>query len=135
MEQLDTEVDQADAVLRRDTQRYEAAREAWDASHGAVISRGIAAVHELQGREDELLDGYLRDPPERLLEAIGAPPPDPAGRQAWQERARQVERVRVGGGARELTAPTSISRGEPNSAQDWLRGGDEGSVAAIDLPE
>src|SRR6266542_1631742 len=84
VEQFDTEVDQADAVLGRNTHRYEATLEAWDASHGAVISRGVAATHELQRREDELLDGYLRDPPKRLLEAIGAPPPDPAGRQAWQ---------------------------------------------------
>ena len=135
VEQLDTEVDQGDAVLRRATRQYKADREVWDASHGAVISRGIAAIHELQRREDELLDGYLHDPPERLLKAIRAPPPDPAGGQAWQEKARQVERARVGGGALELSAPTSISPDEPGPARDWRPGGDEGSAAAIDLPQ
>ncbi len=100
-----------------------------------MISRGVAATHELQRREDELLDGYLRDPPKRLLEAIGAPPPDPAGRQAWQEQARRVERARVGGVALELAAPTNISRDEPDLARDWFPGDDEGSGAGIDLPE
>ncbi len=135
LEQLDTEIDRADDALRHATSQYKADRDVWDASHGAVVSRGIAAVHELQRREDELLDGYLRDPPKDLLEAIGAPPPDTDGRQAWQEQARQVERARVGGGALELAAPTNISRDEPNPARDLRPGGDEGSAAAIDLPQ
>jgi hypothetical protein len=135
VDQLDTEVDQADAAVRRATRRHEATREAWDASHAAVTGRGIAAIHELQQREDRLLDAYLRDPPERLLEAIGPAPRDPAGRQVWQEQARQLERARVACQARQLVPPTSITRGEPNPVRERPPGGDEGSVAAIDLPE
>jgi hypothetical protein len=74
VERLDLEVSKADAHLGRVAREEQATRETWEASHAAVLDRGAAAVHELQRREAELLDSYLQDTPQHLLEVIGSPP-------------------------------------------------------------
>ena len=96
VERLDREVREADADLARVAQESQASRRAWETSHTAVTDRGRLAAQELQRRENDLLDGYLRDPPQHLLEAIGPPPADPAGQQAWRDHARELERGRAG---------------------------------------
>jgi hypothetical protein len=60
-----------------------------------VLDRGAVAVLELERREDHLLARYLEDPPQHLLDSIGAPPPDSAGQQAWRDQARHLERART----------------------------------------
>ena len=62
-ERLRVQADRADAEFGRAVRQHQADRAAWDATHGVVISRGAAAVQELQRREDALLDDYLYDPP------------------------------------------------------------------------
>jgi hypothetical protein len=118
VQRLDAEVAQTDAAAGRVARQARATREAWDASHAAVIDRAAVAVDELQRREDLLLDGYLRDPPQHLLEAIGAPPPAPADQQAWRERARQVERAYAAGVATHELAPSLIGRHDPDDERE-----------------
>lgn len=135
VDRLTAAVPEAQAGLERAVQQQQAERAAWDAGHGAVLDRGVAAVHELQRREAELLDDYLRDAPERLVETIGPPPPDAAGQQAWREQARQLERARAAGATVEDVPDVSIaSRAEPGLARDGDPGGEQG-LASADLSE
>jgi hypothetical protein len=102
VERLGGRLDQAEAALRRAIQQQTVSNQVWDTIHGVTISRGAVAVQELQRREDELLDDYLRDPPGHLLQAIGPPPAEQADRQAWRDQVRHTERARVTDEEREL---------------------------------
>jgi hypothetical protein len=132
VDRLTAAVPEAQAGLDRAVQLQQAERAAWDAGHGAVLDRGVAAVHELQRREDELLDSYLRDPPEQLLEAIGPPPADPDGGQTWREQARQVERGRAVTGRRdpELAGDAEPGREFEEGRWESVPAGDEPEVEA-----
>ena len=114
VERLDAQVDRAEAELGRHTRQQQASREASDALHGVAISRGVAAVHELERREDELLNELVRDPSPHLLEVIGPAPADPTGEQAWRQEVRSAERARVTAEEREIedSRGTGIEPGE-----------------------
>jgi len=130
-ERLRVQADRADAEFGRAVRQHQADRAAWDATYGVVLSRGSAAVQELQRREDALLDDYLYDPPQHLLEAIGPPTRDRSGQRAWREQALQVERARAAGLALEHVAPTSVtSRREA----DLARAGVPGDGGLADVP-
>lgn len=136
VDRLAADVPQAKANLDRAVAQQQAERAAWETGHGAVLDRGVVAVRELERREAQLLDDYVRDAPERLVEAIGQPPPDPAGRQAWQEQARHLERARVGATALEQDARTVITGcPEVDLARDGMPGAGEGLAAPSDMLE
>jgi hypothetical protein len=135
VDRLTAAVPEAQAGLDRAVQQQQAERAAWDAGHGAVLDRGVAAVHELQRREAELLDAYLRNAPERLVETLGPPPPDAAGQQVWREQARQLERARAAGATLEdVPEASTVRRAEPGLARDRDPGGEQG-LASTDLLE
>jgi len=64
-----------------------------------LVGRAVAAVQELQLREQGLLDDREVDPPGHPLETLGSPPSDVAGRQAWKAQVLQLERTRAQGQA------------------------------------
>ncbi len=78
--------------------RSQTAEQARETQQRQVLERAVAALQELQLREEGLLDDRLVDPPGHLLQALGEPPADAAARQAWQPRALQLERARGCGG-------------------------------------
>jgi hypothetical protein len=125
LQRLDAEVQTANAELDRIARQQRAVGEMWDVSHGAVVVRGVAAVQELQQREDQLLDGYLSDPPQHLLDAIGPAPTDPAGQQAWREQARQVERHRTTEAALDQATLSIMGRGNDRSVDGQPEIGEE----------
>jgi hypothetical protein len=103
---------------------------AWQAQQQLRLGRAVAAVQELQLREQGLLDDRVADPPNYLVETLGPPPPEEAGRQAWQAQALQLERARAAGlaidgvaawTAASVTPPTLSGREEDRAAAGaWI---------------
>jgi Ni/Co efflux regulator RcnB len=79
------------------TEARQAARQRshWDDRHRLPLAIGLHSAYELAQRDLEAVIALERDPPAYLRRELGEVPASTAGRVAWREGARLIERYRA----------------------------------------
>jgi hypothetical protein len=98
-----------DKQLSQSLPARQAALRDWQARYDLTMGRAVAAIQEVQRREQGLLEERTVEPPADLVETLGPPPSDVAGRQTWQAQALQLERARASGGLHLTGEPASAA--------------------------
>jgi hypothetical protein len=95
---LEELLQRTDKQLSQSLPARQAALRDWQARHDLTTGRAVAALQELQRREQGLLEERTVELPADLVDTLGPPPSDAAERQTWQAQALQIERAHASGG-------------------------------------